>query len=80
MLKFIFWSIVIYALIRFIFNFVIPLVRTAGQMKKQVREFQEKMNTENQFSGTGQSSANIPPKRPAPKPKAEDYIDFEEIK
>ncbi len=80
MLKFIFWSIVIYALVRFIFNFVIPVARTASQMKKQVRDFQEKMDAENQFSRTNHGNANTVSPKPAPKPAAEDYIDFEEIK
>lgn len=76
MLKFILWSILIYGLIRFIFNFLIPVIRTASQMKKQVREFQDKMNTENQYYNNTQASQ---PKA-SPRPKAEDYIDFEEVK
>jgi len=75
MLKFIFWSILIYALIRFIFNFIIPVVRTASQMKRQVREFQDKMNTGNQYHET-----QAPQPKPSPRPKSEDYIDFEEVK
>ncbi len=75
MLKFILWSILIYGLIRFIFNFLIPVVRTASQMKKQVREFQDKMNAENQYNNAQASQPKA-----SPRPKSEDYIDFEEVK
>ena len=44
MLKYIFWSVVIYFLVRFVVNFVIPVVRAGRQMRAQVKEFQEKMN------------------------------------
>ena len=46
MLKYIFWSVVIYFLVRFVVNFVIPIVRAGRQMRAQVKEFQEKMNQE----------------------------------
>lgn len=76
MLKFILWSILIYGLIRLIFNFIIPVARTASKMKKQVQEFQDKMNTENQKYNNTQAAQ---PKA-SPRPKREDYIDFEEVK
>jgi predicted Holliday junction resolvase-like endonuclease len=71
MLSFIIWTIVIYLLIRFIFNFVIPIVRVSGRMRSQVREFQEKVNRQYQEQPA--------PEKHKPK-KADDYIDFEEIK
>jgi hypothetical protein len=76
MIKFIFWSVLIYALVRFVFNFLIPVFRTASQMKKQVREFQDRVNTEHQYQNNTQASQP----KPSPRPKSEDYIDFEEVK
>lgn len=87
MFKYVIWAIVIYCLVRFIFNFLIPIMRAARQMKSQVKDFQERMGGQQQqgnvnsqgFQGhSGHQSAQ--PKRPTPGPKSEDYIDFEEIK
>lgn len=81
MFKYIIWAILIYCVVRFVFNFLIPVMRTAKQMKSQVKDFQDRMNSQ-QFEGNvnEQAAAQQQPKRPAPKPKAEDYIDFEEVK
>lgn len=75
MFKYIIWTIILYCLIRFVFNFVVPVFRATRQMKKQVRDFQNKMQQENQFNSNTQQQS-----RPAQKAKAGDYIDFEEIK
>ena len=74
MFKYLFWAIAIYFLVRFIFNFVIPLYRATRQMKSQVRDFQEKM--QGQQPSDDFSAAQKPP-RPV---KEGEYIDFEEIK
>ncbi|MEP7257279.1 MAG: hypothetical protein ABI687_02800 [Flavitalea sp.] len=64
---------------RFIFNFIIPLFRATRQVKSQVREFQDRMNTEGQFrSAATQSSA--PGQRPDGSKAKGDYIDFEEVR
>ena len=83
MFKYIIWAIVIYCLVRFIFNFLIPVIRTARQMKSQVKDFQDRMGSQ-QFQGNvneqHQTAQQQQPKRPNPKPLMEDYIDFEEVK
>ena len=74
-----FLAIVLYLLYRFVFNFLLPVVRTTRQVRQQFRNMQEGMGGERQ-----QFSAEEPVRkqeRPAGgKPPASDYIDFEEIK
>ena len=75
MFRYIFWAIAIYFLVRFIFNFVIPVYRATRQMKSQVRDFQQRMQgeqaPEDGFQQTPKNKSSV---------KEGDYIDFEEIK
>lgn len=80
MLKYIFWGLVIYFLVRFVVNFLIPVIRAGRQMREQVKDFQEKMNQQAQFQGTAGESAQTHTQKKENKAKAGDYIDFEEIK
>lgn len=73
-LRYIIWFFVIYALFRLIFDFIIPVVRVSGQMKKKMREFQNNMNQQ-------QPQSEAPPERANNRQqKNGDYIDFEELK
>jgi hypothetical protein len=73
-LRYILWIFAIYALYRLIFDFIIPVVRVSGQMKKKVREFQNTMEQQN-------SHAQEPVQHPkGTRQKNGDYIDFEEVK
>ena len=65
----------IYLLYRFIFHFIIPVTRVAGDMKKRMQEFQQQMN--GQADAFQKSSSQQTPKEPA---KRGDYIEFEEVK
>ena len=68
-------AIVIYLLYRFLTGFVLPVYKTTQQVKQQFNQ----MKT----PGQGPAGQAPPPPReakPEPKPKASDYIDFEEIK
>jgi hypothetical protein len=76
MFKYVIWAIVFYILIRFIFNFVIPVFRATRRMKAQVREFQEKMN-EQSFQSANPNPAS---EKRAPEKQEGDYIDFEEVR
>ena len=74
LLRYIIWIFVIYALYRLIFDFIIPVVRVSGQMKKKMREFQNTMDQQN-------GQVQEPTKHPnTTKQKNGDYIDFEEVK
>lgn len=76
MFKYLFWGIVLYLAIRFIFNFVIPVFRATRQMRKQVKDLQEKMEEQSNAQANFQQN-QASTKAPVNK---EDYIDFEEIK
>lgn len=79
MLRYIFWFLTIYFLYRLVFNFIIPVFRVSRQMKGQMRDFQEKMNSQNQAAST--SYTNTAEQKPSPSTeKTGDYIDFEEVK
>lgn len=68
-----------YILYRFVFNFLIPVFITARQFKRQVREFQTRMQGEqeepNGFRGSSTTSSSSSSKR-----DKGDYIEFEEVK
>ena len=72
MFKYLFWAIALYILIRFIFNFVIPVFRATRQMKSQMRDFQSRMQHQEQ--------EEFQQKPTRTEVKKGDYIDFEEVK
>jgi hypothetical protein len=80
-----FLAIVLYLLYRFVFNFLVPVVRTTRQVRQQFRnmaDMQEGMRQQ-QSQGYDQGEAQPRPgqQRPSSKqPPAGDYIEFEEIK
>jgi hypothetical protein len=77
MFKYILLGFIIYFAYRFLFNFLIPVVRTTRQVKKQfdaVREQQQGFQQQTQNRNTSSSSNK------ATKPNADDYIEFEEIR
>ena len=76
MFTYLFWAIGLYILIRFVFNFVIPVFRATRQMKSQMRDFQNRMHN-NQEHENGHADTR---KQSKPSVKQGDYIDFEEIK
>ncbi|RYY89316.1 MAG: hypothetical protein EOO15_06570 [Chitinophagaceae bacterium] len=78
-LTYLFWLILGYLAFRFIFGFVVPMIRTTRQVRRSFREMNQKMNE--RFGGTQPSdddAQKVPPSGPAPRKG--DYIDFEEIK
>ena len=67
----------LYLLYKLVFDFIIPVAQTTKQVKKQFGEMQSRMNTQaEQFNQ--QNTAQSKPA--ASKQKADDYIDFEEVK
>jgi Sec-independent protein translocase protein TatA len=71
------WVLLAYFIYRFVFDFLVPLLTATRRFKKQVREFQNRAQQQ-QDPLQQQSSAD----RQSTKPpeKAGDYIDFEELK
>lgn len=77
-LRYILWAISAYILYKFIFDFIVPLVRTSRQIKRQVNEFQSRMQQQQQQESVQQQSNFT--KKETSTSKADDYIDFEEVK
>jgi len=70
----------LYLLYKLIFDFIIPVVKTTQQVKKQFGDMsarmQEKMNEQQQRPGNFSA-----PKTTGPSAKKnDDYIEFEEVK
>jgi hypothetical protein len=77
-----FLAIVVYLAYRFIFNFLLPIVRATHQVRQQFRDMRGSGDP-----GAGAAGPGADAGRPGSgggkgsyKPPAEDYIDFEEIK
>jgi Sec-independent protein translocase protein TatA len=82
LLKILLWGIVIYYLYKFVFGVVVPVSKTAGEMKQKMNEMQkaqeqflkQQKQQQEQFQQQQQTAQdNL-------KPKKGDYIEFEEIK
>jgi hypothetical protein len=75
-MKFILLLIGIYLLYRFIFGFVIPVASATKQMSRKMQEFQQQQQNNYQQ----QQSTYNPAANKNPKPGADDYIEFEDVK
>jgi hypothetical protein len=84
-----FLVIVVYVLYRFINNFLLPVVRATRQVRQQIRNMQEpgsdpggspRPGTAQGPFGADRSQQGQAANKRSPKPPAEDYIDFEEVK
>lgn len=77
MLRYVLYGFLVYLLIRFVFNFLIPLIRTASQVRRQFDEVKNRMQDQVNDPYRGQANQ---PQKPVEKIDKDDYIDFEEIK
>jgi len=85
-----FLAIIVYLAYRFIFNFLLPIVRATHQVRKQFRDMQGSGGAAGgppsgaggapAGSGGGSGTAGNGAGKATYKPPAEDYIDFEEVK
>ena len=86
MFKVLFWCLAIYFLYRFIFGLVIPVSRTANQLKKKMAEMQAQQAYQQeayqaQPSGTQQKQTSNTSNGAYSKASGKgDYLDFEEVK
>ena len=81
MLRLILWIFLAYMIYVFIFRFLVPVIRVSSQMKKNIRNFQQQMQNQeelnqNQKAGFGTNNNGSE----APVQKGGEYIDFEEVK
>lgn len=74
-----FLFVVFYLLYRFVFNFLVPVLRTTRQVRQQFRNMRDGMGDQQQAQP--QEAASRPNERhSSTRGPAEDYIDFEEVK
>ena len=85
-MQILFIAIGIYFLYRFIFGFLIPVINTTSQVKKQFNAMREKVEEPHQrrnssSDATRHKHSKSSLKTTSGKPGAkEDYIDFEEVR
>ena len=77
MFRVLLYIFLVYLLYQFIFNFLVPVVRTTRQVKKGFREMNSKMNDFMKQQNAQSSQTSKPEDK---KEQVGDYIDFEEIK
>ncbi len=73
--------VVVYFLYKFIFNFLLPVSKSASQIKDNMREMQRQQeeNLRSRQNGHHSTQSNSHQQNPVQE-KQGDYIDFEEIK
>lgn len=73
--------VVVYLLYKFIFNFLLPVSKSASQIKDNMREMQRQQeeNMRGPQPGNTSTQTNFQEEKHVPE-KEGDYIDFEEIK
>ena len=69
--------IVFYLLYRFVFNFLVPVVKTTRHVRQQFRNMQNAAGEQPQQQSQPKS---LQERHSSPKGPAEDYIEFEDIK
>ena len=74
----VFYAILVYLVYKLVFNFIMPVSQVSRQIKEQFRNVHETM--QEQAKQSRQQEAPDPVKRPDTTRRADDYIDFEEIK
>jgi hypothetical protein len=79
MFKVLLWALAIYLLYRFIFGLVIPVSRTASQIKRKMSEMQQQQSFQQQEYARQQEQPQQK-QTPTPSVKKDDYLDFEEVK
>ena len=69
--------IVFYLLYRFVFNFLVPVVKTTRHVRQQFRNMQNAAGEQPEQQSQPKSWQE---RRSSPKGPAEDYIEFEDVK
>lgn len=76
MVRYLLIAFIIYIAYRFLFHFLIPVIRTTRQVKKGFREMHERM----QQQQAGSPFQKNPETDPVPTRNNDDYIDYEEVR
>ena len=77
MLRFLLYIFLIYLVYQFVFNFLIPVYKTAQKLRNGFHEMNNRMNS---ATGQPQNAQQARPNNDTPKEKVGEYIDFEDIK
>ncbi len=82
MFKILFWCLFIYLAYRFIFELVIPISKTAGQLKRKMTEMQQNQAFQQETQNRSQEQQHQSQHRNGSNTavKKDDYIEFEEVK
>lgn len=72
-------GLVAFVLFRFIFRFVVPVYRTAKEVKKKFREFENGQQEQARQQQGFQPNNTQPKKEPQKSDRDKDYIEFEEV-
>lgn len=81
MFKVLLWGLAIYLLYRFIFGLVIPVTKTASQIKQKMTEMQhQQQQAYNQQEYVRKQTQPQPKETNSTQAKKDDYLDFEEVK
>jgi len=81
MFRVLLWILLAWFLYKFIFDVLVPLVKVTVKVRRQMNDFKQQFNNLHQEGNTADSHHTQPNNTTATnKPKAGDYIDFEEIK
>jgi predicted permease len=78
MFKILFELFVLYLLYKLVFDFIIPIYQTTKQVKQKVNEMHRNVNE--QMKQQQRNQYNTTTQEPEPKPRNDDYIEFEEVK
>jgi len=78
MARIFFLGIAFYLAYRLLCDLILPVYKTTKHMRQQFSKMQD--STSQPENNTQQQASNKTTGRPAAKPKAGDYIDFEEMK
>lgn len=75
------WILLAFFLYKFVFGFLAPLLKVAWKMRRQIKEFQRQQQQDDPLqTDTPSNGKPASGNGAAPKPKAGEYIDFEEVK
>ena len=83
-LRFILYALGIYIIYKVVFELIIPIFRTTQKIRQQFGTMQQHM--QDQMNATQNQHGYTNPNKPNPHPeqkksaKADDYIDFEDVK
>ncbi|MBC9931572.1 hypothetical protein [Chitinophaga qingshengii] len=82
MLKLILYVFFAWLLYKLVFDFIIPVYRSTKAVRKQMSDIQQHMRQQYEDQQAAQRGYTPPgsSQHQGPKPRKDDYIDFEEIK